>query len=306
MTQEISKTSIRALLSNESIKHKFNELLGKKAPGFISSVLSIVNSSSSLSKAEPKTVLNAAATAAALDLPINPSLGYAWIVPYKGKAQFQIGWKGLVQLAIRTGLYRSINVIEIYDNQFEAYNTLTEELDVNMSLEPEGEVVGYAAHFKLVHGFEKTVYWSKEKVKKHAKKYSKTYSEGTFSPWNDEDQFDAMAKKTVLKNTLSKWGIMSIELQTANQADQSIQRNEGSYEYPDNDTDSHVIDITENNEKLEKARIVKSIAEATNVKSLQEIEDALIDQDKYEDSYRELIEERKEKLISKEIEMQES
>lgn len=242
MTEIVKKPiTTKELFAQINVKERFEALLGNKAPGFISSVLQTVNDNKLLAKASPVTILNAAATAASLDLPINQNLGFAWIVPYGNEAQFQIGWKGFVQLALRTGLYKRINVIEVYENQFVSFNAMTEELNANFGIEGEGEIVGYASYLKLNSGFEKTVYWSKIKVKNHAKKYSKTYDKKgrngklIFSPWNDKAQFDAMGKKTVLKNTISRWGIMSIEMQIAHTTDQSVIKENNAVEYPDND-----------------------------------------------------------------------
>ncbi len=239
----MSNLTTKDLFSQKSIQERFEKLLGRKSQGFISSVLQIVNTSKQLQEVNPQTVLNAAATAAALDLPINQNLGFAWIVPYKGQAQFQMGWKGFVQLALRTGQYKSINVIEVYENQFKSFNALTEDLNADFSIDGNGEVVGYACYFRLLNGMEKTSYWTKETVLKHAKKYSQAFS-SKFSPWQDKDQFDAMAKKTVLKNTISKWGIMSIEMQTAQLSDQAVIVEEGQYDYVDN-TQHLDVDVVE-------------------------------------------------------------
>lgn len=214
-----NQLTTKQFFAKDSVKAKFNELLGKKASGFITSVLQVVSTNQLLQNATPESIYNCAAIAATLDLPINSSLGFAWIVPYKGQAQFQMGWKGFVQLANRTGQYKSINVIEVYENQFKSFNRLTEELDADFTLQPSGKVVGYVAYFKLINGFEKTSYWSMDDVINHAKRFSKTYS-STNSVWKTD--FDAMAKKTVLKNTLSKWGILSIEMQTATITDQAV------------------------------------------------------------------------------------
>lgn len=262
-------TTTKELFGQRSIQERFEKLLGKKSQGFISSVLQIVNGNEMLRKADPNTVLNAAATAAALDLPVNQSLGFSWIVPYKGQAQFQIGWKGLVQLALRTGQYKAINVTEVYENQYKSFNRLTEDLVADFNIDGEGEVVGYAAYISLKSGFEKTCYWTKEAVIKHAKKYSQAYN-SKFSPWNDRDQFDAMAKKTVLKNTISKWGIMSIEMQTAQLADQSVQPEEGKYNYIDN-----TIDVEGQSHNEEHARIVEHIKGITDKADLIAIKGTL-------------------------------
>ena len=269
--QQQQPLSIKGLFTAESTKRRFEELLGKKASGFISSVLQIANNNKLLANADPKTILNAAVTAAALDLPINQNLGFSWIVPYKGQAQFQMGWKGYVQLALRTGQYTNINVIEVYQNQFKSFNTLTEELDADFSLEPEGEPIGYVCYFKLINGFSKTVYWSKEKVIKHATKYSQSYGKGRMSPLNDPDQFPEMAKKTVLKNTISKWGIMSIEMQKAQLADQAVQVEENNFRYVDNET----IDITDSNEEVNRTiNFIKSIENKADLDALKNSLDA--------------------------------
>ena len=151
MSQEITpqKKDIKTLLQTAGVQKRFEELLGARAQGFISSVLQISQNNKLLAVAEPRTILNAAVTAATLDLPINQNLGYAYIVPYKGVAQFQIGWKGLVQLAERTGQYKKINVIEVFENQFTSYNRLTEILEGDFTIEGKGEIVGYVAYFKL-------------------------------------------------------------------------------------------------------------------------------------------------------------
>lgn len=210
---------IKTFLEGDKIKAKFAELLGQRASGFITGVLQTVNNNKLLQKASPATIYNAAATAAILDLPINNSLGFAYIVPYGSDAQFQIGYKGLIQLAQRTGQYKAINATAVYANQFKSFNSLTEELDADFTLDGTGEVIGYAAYFKLVNGFEKTVYWSMDKVKSHGKRFSKTFTNG---PWKTD--FDSMAMKTVLKQALTKFGPMSIEMQRAVVADQAIVR----------------------------------------------------------------------------------
>lgn len=219
--------TIKSLFAQDNVKKKFEEMLGKKAVGFMTSVLQVISSNRGFENVEAVSIYNAAATAATLDLPINQNLGFAYIIPYKGLAQFQIGWRGLVQLAQRTGQYLKINAIEVYENQFKSYNSLTEELAADFNIEGEGKIVGYAAYFKLLNGFEKTTYWSVIKVMAHAKKYSQAYnSEKGITPWKDKDQVHEMGKKTVLKNTLSKWGILSIEMQKAINVDQAVINNE--------------------------------------------------------------------------------
>jgi recombination protein RecT len=247
-------TSVSKLFQQNNVQKRFEQLLGKKAQGFITSVMQVVNSSKLLATADPQTILTAAATAAILDLPINQNLGHAYIVPYKGQAQFQIGWKGFVQLAQRTGQFDKINTIEVYENQFRGFNQLTEELDADFSTDGKGEIVGYVAYFRLINGFNKTSYWTKDKVIQHAKKYSQAYGKGGFSPWNDKDQFHEMAKKTVLKNLLNKYAPLSIEMQTAQLADQSIQKEEGEFMYLDNEFESTNFEVVADKKEELKAK----------------------------------------------------
>jgi len=213
------QNTIKSFFEQESVKNRFQEMLGKKATPFLASIVQITANNSMLKNADPISIYNSALMAATLDLPINQNLGFAYIVPYGKAAQFQIGWKGMVQLAQRSGQYTAINVIEVYENQFESFNTLTEEMKADFSIPGEGKVVGYVAYFRLINGFEKTSFWTIDKVTKHGKKYSKSFN-GSSSPW--QSSFDEMAKKTVLKSTLSKWGILSIEMQTAVRVDQAV------------------------------------------------------------------------------------
>ncbi|NQY66852.1 MAG: recombinase RecT, partial [Flavobacteriales bacterium] len=159
--------TIESLFKGDEIQKRFNDMLGKKSAGFISSVIQITRNNKLLAKANPESIMNAAAMAAALDLPINHNLGLAWIVPYGNEAQFQLGWKGFVQLALRTGKYEKINVIEVYENQFKSFDALSEDLDCNFKVKGKGKVVGYAAYLELKEGFKKTVYWDKEEVEAH-------------------------------------------------------------------------------------------------------------------------------------------
>lgn len=231
----MSQITTKEYFAKEGVKKKFEELLGKKSVGFITSVMQVVNGNNLLQKASPESIYNASAMAATLDLPINNNLGFAWIVAYSGVAQFQMGWKGFVQLALRTGQYKAINVIEVYESQFKSYDRLTEEFNADFKQLGTGKVVGYAAYFRLLNGFEKTSFWSTEDVKQHAKKHSKTFTQ-TGGVWNSD--FDAMAKKTVLKNTLAKWGILSVDMQQALISDQAVIKNIETMEvsYVDNET----------------------------------------------------------------------
>lgn len=199
-----------AMFKQDSVQARFQRMLGKKSAGFISSVLTVVSQNKLLQNVDMRTVLSAASIAASLDLPILPSLGRAWIVPYKGAAQFQIGYLGYVELAQRSGLYKSINVNTVYEGEVVKWNKFTEEMTYG---EQESDTaIGYCASFELLNGFRKVVYWTKDAVIKHAKRFSKSYNSSS-SPWQSD--FDAMAMKTVLAYTLRHWGPMSIEMQKA-------------------------------------------------------------------------------------------
>lgn len=235
--------TLQSMLSNDGIKKRFEEIMGKKAPAFISSIISATKATPSLMKCEPDSIISSAVIAATLDLPIQPSLGFAWMVPYKKKlpngqyvdvAQFQIGYKGIFQLAMRTGQYKSINAEVVYEGELAGENRFTGEYEFNPKGKVSDKVIGYMAYFKLTSGFEKTIYWPKDKVEYHAKRFSKTYGSNS-GIWNTD--FDEMAKKTVLKNLLSKYGILSVEMQDAIIYDQGEIKDGETIDvnYPDND-----------------------------------------------------------------------
>ena len=209
------------------VLEKLKSVVNGRETQFVTSLLSIVNNNSHLAKASNTSVLNAAMKAATLDLPIDPNLGFAYIVPYGSEAQFQLGYKGLIQLAQRSGQIVKLNAGEIYASQFKGYNPLTEDLEVDMQALPKAneEVAGYFAFMRLSNGFEKTLFWTKDRVLVHGKKYSRSFS-GKSSPWQTD--FDAMARKTVLKQLLSTYAPLSIEMQQAiidDNVDSNIQNN---------------------------------------------------------------------------------
>lgn len=236
----VGQATLKSMINDERTKNKFKEMLGNKAAGFLTSLMNTTNGNAQLQQADPNSILKAGAIAATLDLPIDPNLGFAYIVPYnnkgKNEAQFQMGYKGFVQLAIRTGQYKRINVTELYEGQFESYDPITDELKYNLDNRLSDEITHYVAYFQTINGFEKYNVMSKEEIENHAKKFSKTYSYKG-SSW--QTNFNTMAKKTVLKLLLSKFGILSIEMQTAQKADQAVIRefdkNNIEVEYVDNE-----------------------------------------------------------------------
>ena len=230
----IPAQTVKSLLSQANVKSKFEEILRDRANAFTANLAVMVNNNAALSKCDPMTVISAAVVAASLDLPIDPNLGFAHIVPYGEKAQFQIGFKGFIQLAMRSGQYSRIGVTEIYEGQLLDENPLTGEYTFDFKAKKSETIIGWAAYFKTVNGFEKTLYWPVEKIKKHGLRFSQTYKKG-FGLWKDD--FDSMASKTVLKALLSKWGILSTEMQNAVKFDQGVVKSVETQEveYLDND-----------------------------------------------------------------------
>jgi recombination protein RecT len=240
-------TAIRNITTSEDTVNRFKDVLGKKSGQFLASIISAVRGNEELQKAKPNSIMAAAMIAATLDLDINQSLGFAAIVPYKKnkkmpdgswsstvEAQFQIMTKGLVQLALRSGQYRNINVVEIYKDEYLGQNLITGDLRYQEIVDGDRDhgrasnITGYVAYLELVNGFQKTVYWSLDKIKQHAFKFSQSFDKRTNqfrkgSAW--DVHFEAMCKKTVLKNALSSWGILSTQMQQAliEDKDDSIQ-----------------------------------------------------------------------------------
>lgn len=242
-------SSVESLLKMPGIRNRFEEMLGKKAAGFMSSIISAVSTNSALKTCDPRSVVASAAVAASLDLPINPSLGFAHIVPYSGKAQFQMGWKGFVQLGMRSGQYKSMNCSEVYEDELDTYNPITGEFKLKDQSEwkqrynsQREKIVGFVSFFKLLNGFEMFLYMTKAQVEAHGREYSKSYGRDS-SPW--KTKFDAMAKKTVMKLLLSKFGVLSIEMTKALQTDQAVVIDENRLEFADNPNNQQGIDLAE-------------------------------------------------------------
>lgn len=211
---------LKALLNTPTMQKKFEQVLDKKAPQFMSSLLNLYSGDPNIQAAEPMSIISSAMVAASLDLPVDKNLGYAWIVPFydskKGHkaAQFQLGYKGYIQLALRTGQYKAINVIAVREGELKKWNRLTEEIELDLEGATSEKVIGYCGYFKLINGFEKTVYWTRDEIEAHRIKHNKMKDKKALNNvWKSD--YDAMAMKTVLRNMLGKWGILSIEMQTA-------------------------------------------------------------------------------------------
>lgn len=220
----MANQSLSTYVHQPFIEERFIEVLGeKKAKTFISALINICNGSKQLQECDPRSITAAAGLAAITDLSISPTLGQAYIVPFKGKATFQIGTKGLIQLAHRTGRYVALHAGKVYEGEITGINPVTGEPIIGEKL--SDEVVGYVAFMRLTNGFEKTVYMTKAEIEEHALKYSQSYaydkrSGKKSSPWSTN--FDAMASKTVLKKLLNNYGILSTEMAEVIQADQAV------------------------------------------------------------------------------------
>lgn len=267
------------LFAREDVQAKFKEMLGKKAQGFITSVLQIAMGNDKLAQADPMSIYNAAATAATMDLPLNNNLGFAYIVPYQqsykdslGKwqkkqvAQFQMGYKGFIQLALRSGQFQTINAVEVRDGEIKKRDRLSGFIDFEW-IQNEAErlqkpIIGYISFFRLLNGFEKSFFMTIEQTRAHGAKYSKTYSLDS-SKWKED--FDGMSLKTVLKLNLSKYGPMSVDMERAVISDQAVINdfNTQDVTYVDNEPLPDPID-------KEHERVMYLISDATTVVDLED------------------------------------
>lgn len=220
--------ALKSLLATDAIRRQMKSLLGEKAGHFMMAIVGVVEGTPQLQSCDPQSIINSAIASATLDLPIEKNLGYAYIVPYKDKAQFQMGYKGYIQLALRSGQYKYINSVEIKEGELESYNLLTGEFnfkfieDINKRL--EAKTIGYASYIEFTNGFRNTLYMTKEQVDNHAKEYSQSYAydlKKGYKNSNWSTNFDSMALKTVLKLNLSKFGALSVSVQRALQLDGS-------------------------------------------------------------------------------------
>ena len=218
----MDSNSVKALVKRPEVQARFTEVLGRRGNQFAASIVSLVNATPQLRNCDPNSVLASCMTAATLDLPIHPALGLAYIVPFKSEATFQIGYKGLIQLAIRSGQYRYLNACPLYEGQLQSVDKLTGAITLNADAPDQGEVIGYVASLQLNNGFRHAVFWKRQEVENHAVRFSASFKSKS-SPWQTD--FDAMALKTVLKALLTKWGILSVELQNAIASDNTTDRN---------------------------------------------------------------------------------
>ena len=267
-TQE--QVGVKQFFENPAVKNKFNELLGKRSVSFVTSVLQVVSQNSLLANADPKSVYSAAAMAATLDLPINPNFGFAYIIPYntrqrdgsfKQMAQFQVGYKGYIQLALRSGQFKSIEACRVYEGQLVEENPLRGNV-YDWRAKKSDKVIGYVSYFQLLNGFEKYYYMTVEELQAHGKKYSKTYSKDS-SKWKED--FDGMAMKTVIKLNISKYAPLSVEMQQMQQAivaDQAII----------NDVETMDVDYVDNEPDVRDPQVEQWVALINAAKTTKDLE----------------------------------
>ena len=256
VTQYNNTKDLKVALSSESIAKRFSDMLGKRAPGFITSITNVVNNNELLKKADVNSIILAAATAAALDLPINPNLGYAAIIPFKDNksgsctATCQIMRSGWVELAQRSGqIVRLANEI-VYEGELVSHNRFTDEYVFDETKRVSDKIIGYVAYAKLTNGFEKYVYWDVEKCKQHGLRFSQTFKRG-YGLWKDD--FNSMALKSVLKHLIVKYLPKSLEMQMA------IERDQASLS---GDIDNPQVNYVDNGGEIPVAEEVKDFQEA--------------------------------------------
>lgn len=264
--------SLQLYIRSGAVQGSIEQTLKDRADDFTTSLLTVINGNPVLQECDPQEVVRTALKAASMRLPIDPNLGLAYIIPYKNNSkikeeytdskgvtryrdkwlskyepQLQIGWKGFVQLALRTQQYLTINVTDVKDGEYKGTNRLTGSIDFDwmddQAARDKVPVAGYVAYFKLTNGFEKILYMTAAELEAHARQYSKSYANGN-GKWKDDKP--NMSKKTVVKLLLSKWGPQSTELQKALRADQAAMGEEDAYNYVDNDKGPHKGDGGEN------------------------------------------------------------
>lgn len=284
LVKKEQKQTFSAFLAQDAMKKKINEMVGgEKGQQFITAIISAVSTNPGLAECDHSSIVSAALLGQSLNLTPSPQLGQYYLVPFNDKkrgckvAQFQLGYKGYIQLAIRSGYYKKINVLAIKEGELIKYDPLAEEIEVNLieddELREATTTIGYYAMFEYQNGFRKTMYWSKKKMLAHANKYSQAFNSESYKnlqegkiPQSDlwkyssfwYKDFDGMAYKTMLRQLISKWGIMSIEMQEAYTKDMATIKENGEYEYVDNiETTYDEQETTLANENINEQAVVE-------------------------------------------------
>ena len=259
VTVQQKNATLGELMHSPAVVGKLNEVWGspQMANSFMSSVISVANGNPQLRKAEPMSIIGAAMVAATMQLQVIPTLGQCYIIPYGSKAQFQIGYLGLLQLCQRSGQFKKILAAPVHEGEYISGDEFDEDYVFDKKQRKSDKIVGYMAKFELLNGFTKVAYWDVERVKAHATKFSQAYRSGYTSPWKSD--FDAMAQKTVLKSIL-KYAPKSIEMQNAVTFDQAVV-NVNSSDIQDLDIDAFVPEYIDNLESEKKENIAAKAAE---------------------------------------------
>ena len=250
--KESTAALMNMLLSKEGYQKRFDELLGKRSPQFISSIVSLMNADSALMDAfhdAPVTIIQSALQAASFDLPINPALGYAYIVPFRNskrnrmEASFIMGYKGMLQLALRTGVYKRINVVDVRAGELKSYDRLREDIELEF-IEDEDErekapVIGYVGYFQMINGMEKTIYMTVKQLEAHEKKFR----HGDYMSRGWKENPDAMMRKTIMRKLIGKWGLMSVTYQSADPSVLRAAQAIATGTFDDEDKPDYVVDV---------------------------------------------------------------
>lgn len=260
------RLGLTAYLTRDAVKDQINKVVGgKDGQRFISAIISATNTNPALQECTNQSILSGALLGESLKLSPSPQLGHYYLVPFNDKnegkvAQFQLGYKGYIQLAIRSGQYKKLNVMAIKEGELECFDPLNEEIKINLMVDDwdkreAAPTIGYYAFFELTNGFRKALYWSKAQMEAHALKYSPGYkAKKGYTFW--EKNFDGMAYKTMLRQLISKWGIMSIELQNAFEGDMAVINEDGTKSYVETDSDiidAEIIEVPEEKNEAEAA-----------------------------------------------------
>lgn len=251
------------LMHSPAVVGKLNEVWSspQMANSFMSSVISVANGNPQLRKAEPMSIIGAAMVAATMQLQVIPTLGQCYIIPYGNKAQFQIGYLGLLQLCQRSGQFKKILAAPVHEGEYVSGDEFDEDYVFDKKQKKSDKVIGYMAKFELLNGFTKVAYWDVDKVKAHATKFSQSFRSGFNSPWKSD--FDAMAQKTVLKSIL-KFAPKSIEMQNAITFDQAVVNTNtaSAADVQDLDIDAFVPEYVDNIESEKQENLTAKAAEA--------------------------------------------
>lgn len=282
-----------AFIANPRTQDYLTTVLADKKASFVNNITALVTNNAMLQACKPDTLMFASLKATALDLPLDQNLGFAYVLPYrdnkKGEtlAQFQMGYKGFVQLALRTGQFKTLNATDVREGELVDEDFVTGELTFKKAENRQAlPIVGFVAYFKLLNGFEKYLYMTMAEMKAHALRFSQTYKKG-YGLWADKDMFNSMARKTVLKLLLSKYAPLSVEMQSAIKADQAVLKNEDNYEYADGQTpdeqpqpeaqtesaQAKAAEVQEQVEALRKRRAAKSAPAAAPQEDLPPVDE---------------------------------